>query len=494
MHVFMVYVRDENFYQLLPDELNDSRSDNGRIKVVAFPPLGIQTLAPVLRRHGHRVRLFDTCHPKMQAEHLCRAVVEERPDVIAFSCLSTSTYPALKNLARLIKSAVPKISLIAGGAFVTMNADRILQDCPDLDCVGVGEGEELLPDYLDKLDDPGAVAGLVWREAGKIVRNDPRPLIQDLNQFPYPDRTSLPIDYIESLPLDVPVVLSLDKFCTMQTSRGCPYSCIYCDIPALCQGKWRYRSSEHVLGEMQQLNDLGYRAIYLTDDHFLINRKRIGEICGGIIERHLKFSWGCEGRVDAVAVDQLPLMKKANCNSLAFGVEAGTQKVLDWLHKKQTLKQVEHAVSEAKRHGIDRVHGFFIIGSPGETVKDIIASFRFAARLKLDTFAFGRLCAYRGTPLWQGYVDSGIIDDGRDWYKSFKCADIDHTALSNAALGRVRIKGYTLLFAHRIFWRPLRTYKLMRLFGKHMKGSDIFKLLWSPFRRQTLSRTPDLPA
>jgi len=494
MHVFMVYVRDENFSQLLPEELNNSRSDNGRIKVIAFPPLGIQTLAPVLRRHGHRVRLFDTCHPQMQAEHLCRAVEEERPDVVALSCLSTSTYPALKNLARRLKSAAPKISLIAGGAFVTMNADRILQDCPDLDCVGVGEGEELLPDYLDKFDDPGAVAGLVWRDAGEIVGNDPRPLLQDLNQFPYPDRTTLPIDYIESLPLDVPGVLSLDKFCTMQTSRGCPYSCIYCNIPALSQGKWRYRSSEHVLGEMQQLNDLGYGAIYLTDDHFLINRKRIGEICGGIIERHLKFGWGCEGRVDAVAVDQLPLMKKANCNSLAFGVEAGTQKILDSLHKKQTLKQVEHAVSEAKRHGIDRVHGFFIIGSPGETEKDIIASFRFAARLKVDTFGFSRLCAYRGTPLWQEYVDRGIIDDGRDWHKSFKCVDIDHTALSGAEVNRVRMKGYALLFAHRIFCRPLRTYKLLRLFSKHMKGSDILKLLWSPFRRQTLSPNPDLPA
>jgi radical SAM superfamily enzyme YgiQ (UPF0313 family) len=482
MHVFMVYVRDENFSQLLPEELNNSRSDDGRIKVIAFPPLGIQTLAPVLRRHGHRVRLFDTCHPQMQAEHISRAVEEEHPDVVALSCLSTSTYPALKNLARRLKSATPKISLIAGGAFVTMNADRILQDCPDLDCLGVGEGEELLPDYLDKFDNPGAVAGLVWRDAGEIVRNEPRPLLQDLNHFPYPDRTSLPIDYIESLPLDVPGVLSLDKFCTMQTSRGCPYSCIYCSIPALCQGKWRYRSSEHVLGEMQQLNDLGYGAIYLTDDHFLINRKRIGEICGGIIERHLKFGWGCEGRVDAVAVDQLPLMKKANCNSLAFGVEAGTQKILDSLHKRQTLKQVEHAVSEAKRHGIDRVHGFFVIGSPGETEKDILASFRFAARLKVDTFGFSRLCAYRGTPLWQEYVDRGIIDDGRDWHKSFRCADIDHTALPSAAINRVRMKGYVLLFAHRIFWRPLRTYKLLRLFGKHMKGSDIFKLLWSPFR------------
>jgi radical SAM superfamily enzyme YgiQ (UPF0313 family) len=461
---------------------------------MAFPPLGIQTLAPVLRQHGHRVRLFDTCHPQMQAEHIAQAAAAEAPDVMALSCLSTTTYPALKSLARRLKLAAPNLPLIVGGPFATMNSDRILQDCPELDCVGVGEGEELLPDYLNHLDNPGDVDGLVWRDAGGIVRNAPRPLIRDLNQFPYPDRTSLPIDYIESLPLDVPAVLSLDKFCTMQTSRGCPYACIYCDIPSLSQGKWRYRSAEHVLGEMQQLNDLGYRSIYLTDDHFLLNRKRISEVCRGIMERRLKFNWGCEGRVDAVAVDQLAIMKQANCNFLAFGVEAGTQKVLDRLHKHQTLKQVEHAVSEAKRQGIERVHGFFVIGSPGETKKEVMASFRFAARLKLDTFGFNRLCVYRGTPLWQEYVDRGIIDDERDWDKWFKCSDIDPTALSSAVVNQVRMRGYARLFASRIFRRPFRTYKLLRLFGSHMKTTDILKLLYSPFKRRSLSRKPDLPA
>jgi anaerobic magnesium-protoporphyrin IX monomethyl ester cyclase len=494
MNVFLVYVRDHNFCQLLPEELGRLRSDDGRIKVMGFPPLGIQTLAPVLRRHGHTVRLFDTCHPQMQAEHVAQAVEEERPEVIALSCLSTTTYPAVKNLAGRLKLRAPQIPIILGGAFATMNSDRILADCPDIDCVGVGEGEELLPDYLSNLGDPSSVAGLVWRNRGEIVGNVLRPLIRDLNQFPYPDRTSLPIDYIESLPLDIPAILSLDKFCTMQTSRGCPYSCIYCDIPSLSRGKWRYRSSEHVLGEMQQLDDMGYRSIYLTDDHFLVNRKRISEVCHGIIERQLQFRWGCEGRVDAVAVDQLPLMKKANCTFLAFGVEAGTQKVLDRLNKKQTLKQVEHAVNEAKRCGIARVHGFFVISSPDETEEEILASFRFAARLKLDTFGFNRLCAYRGTPLWQEYIDRGIIDDIRDWHKWFKCSDVDPTVISSARVNRLRMQGYALLFLRRLFGRPLRTYSLLQLFSRHMKKSDLLKLLWSPFQRRTLSRKPDLPA
>jgi radical SAM superfamily enzyme YgiQ (UPF0313 family) len=494
MNVFLVYVGDENFCQLLPEKLNRSWGDGKRIKVMAFPPLGIQTLAPVLRQPGYRVRMFDTCHPQMKADHIAQAVKEEVPDVIALSFLSTTTYPAVKDMAKRLKLEAPRIPIIVGGAFASMNSDRILRDCPYINCVGVGEGEELLPDYLNNLDDPGSVMGLVWRNGEEIVQNASRPIIKDLDQFPYPDRTSLPIDYIESLPLDVPAVLSLDKFCTMQTSRGCPYSCVYCDIPSLSNGRWRCRSSEHVLGEMRQLNDQGYRKIYLTDDHFLFQRKHVNEICKGIFEFKLKFRWGCEGRVDSLAVDQLPIMSKANCNFLAFGVEAGTQKVLDRLKKKQTLKQVEHAVGEAKRHGIARTHGFFLVGSPGETEEDIMESFLFAARLKLDTFSFNRLCAYRGTPLWQEYIDRKIIDDEKDWYKWFKCSDIDPTVLPSAVVNRMRMKGYALLFAHRIFVRPIQTYHLLRTLIRHMKISDVIKLICSPFRRRTLTHEPDLPA
>ena len=246
---------------------------------------------------------------------------------------------------------------------------------------------------------------------------------------------------------------------------------------------------------MQQLNDQGYRSIYLTDDHFLLKRKRIDEICQGIIDRKLEFRWGCEGRVDSVAVDQFPIMAKANCGFLAFGVEAGTQKMLDRLKKRQTLEQIEHAVAEAKRHGIATAHGFFLIGSPDETEEDILESFRFAARLELDTFGFNRLCAYRGTPLWQEYVERGIIDDERDWYKWFKCSDIDPTVLPSEVVNRARKKGYMLLFAApHLLLRPIKTLRLLRTLRRHMKLSDIVKLLWSPFRKRTLTRQPELPA
>ncbi len=487
-----MYVRDEAYFHLLPRADGDA-GPGSRVRVMAFPPLGIQTLAPVLRRAGHAVRMFDTCHPRMQAADVAEAARQDRPDVVALSFLSVTAYPALKAFARTVKAANPGIPIVVGGAFASINAAEILADCDFVDHVGVGEGEELLLDYLENLHAPGNVAGLVWRDVGTVTRNPPRPLLRDLDAFPYPDRTSLPVDYVESLPLDVPAVLSLDRFCTMQTSRGCPYTCIYCDIPSLAGGKWRSRSAAHVLGEMQELSDQGYRSIYLTDDHFLLKRQRIADICNGIIERDLRFHWGCEGRVDAVGVDQLPLMGRARCDMLAYGIESGTQKMLDRLGKRQRIEQIEHAVGEAKRHGIARVHGFFVIGAPGETAEDVRETFRFAARLPLDTFGFNRLAVYRGTPLWDDYARRGLVDDARDWDKTFKCCDIDPDTLPNDEVNALRMKGYASLLLHRILRRPVATWGLLRTFSRHMPLRDLFRLVSGPFRRK-VAPLPDLPA
>lgn len=158
MQVFLIHVGDADFCRVLPAGLDASRAANGRVKIMAFPPLGIQTLAPVLRQAGHEVRLFDTAHPQMKAEDIARAVAQEPPDVIALSFLLTTTSPAAKGMARRLKAEAPQVPISVGGPFATLNAAQILRDSADIDAVGVGEGEELLPDYLAHLDDPGAVA------------------------------------------------------------------------------------------------------------------------------------------------------------------------------------------------------------------------------------------------------------------------------------------------------------------------------------------------
>jgi radical SAM superfamily enzyme YgiQ (UPF0313 family) len=413
------------------------------------------------------------------------------------SFLSTTSYPYAKILARQIRAVDSKVKVAVGGAFATLNAQLVKMQCSEVDFVCRGDGEQLILDLLEQLDNPAAVAGLTWTRDGQVVTNPDRAIERNLDQWPFPDRESLALDFIESMPLDVPAVLSMDRFTTMQASRGCPQHCVFCDIPSFNQGKWRSRSHQHVLAEFKHLKEQGYGAVYFVDDHFLLQPKRIEAICNGLIDSGPTIHWGCEGRVDSVAAHLYPLMAKANCRTVMFGIESGSQKVLDRIEKDQTLKEVETAVTNAKRAGIEIVHGFFVVGSPGETVADLRATFDFAARLPLDTFNFNRLCVYRGTPLWNEYIRRNLVDEDRDWFKFFKCSEIDSSCLPGEVINRERSAGFRRIFRYKLLHYPLQTIRLLRRFTRFMPIRDVVHLILKPFLGQrsgptaaeTLSRT-----
>jgi radical SAM superfamily enzyme YgiQ (UPF0313 family) len=325
------------------------------------------------------------------------------------------------------------------------------------------------------------VASLTWAKDGRVVNNPGRPMERHLDQWPFPDRESLTLDFIESMPLDVPAVLSMERFTTMQTSRGCPWPCVFCDIPIFNEGKWRARSAQHVVDEMKYLEAHGYGAVYFVDDHFLLQPKRIEAICNGVTNAGLSIQWGIEGRVDSVAQHLFPAMAKAHCRTVMFGIESGSQKVLDRLKKEQTLAEVTTAVTNAKKAGIEIVHGFFTVGNPDETVEDMRATFDFASKLPLDTFGFNRLCVYRGTPLWQEYVKRGLVSDATDWYKYFKCSEIDPTCLPGEVINAVRQQGLKRLFLYKITHYPIQTFKLLRRFFRFMPARDVAYLILKPF-------------
>ena len=156
-----------------------------------------------------------------------------------------------------------------------------------------------------------------------------------------------------------------------------------------------------------------------------------------------------------------------------------------------TKRQAQEAIAdEAKRCGIERAHGFFLVGSPGETEEDILESFRFCARLKLDTFGFNRLCVYRGTPLWQEYIGRGLVDDARDWFKYFKCSEIDPTCLPGEVINRERTAGFRRLFIHRLLHRPIRSVQLLRRFTRFMSIRDVVYVIVKPFLGKRSGATP----
>ncbi len=325
MRVFLIHIRDPQFYALPAAK----RAANGNIRVMGFPPIGIMSLSAVVKRAGHECVMFDQANPETPNETIIEEIRKQRPDLVGLSFLSTTSYPHAKILARQIRASDPRVRLAFGGVFATLNAERVKRQCPEVNFVCRGDGEQLLLDLLERLDDPGSVAGVTWEKDGEIINNPNRPLDRNLDQWPFPDRESLRLDFVESMPLDVPCVLSMERFTTMQTSRGCPWPCVFCDIPIFNEGKWRSRSAQHVVEEFRHLQSQGYGAVYFVDDHFLLQPKRIEAICQGINDNDVTIQWGCEGRVDSVAQHLFPAMAKAHCRTLMFGVESGSQKVLD---------------------------------------------------------------------------------------------------------------------------------------------------------------------
>jgi radical SAM superfamily enzyme YgiQ (UPF0313 family) len=425
--------------------------------------------------------IFDQANPETPNEVIIEEIKRKQPALVGLSFLSTTSYPYAKILARQIRAAGSKVKLALGGVFASLNSPLVKLQCPEVDFVCRGDGEQLILDLLERLEDPSGVASVTWAKDGKVINNPNRVMDRNLDQWPFPDRESLPLDFVESMPLDVPAVLSLDRFTTMQTSRGCPWSCVFCDIPVFNEGKWRSRSPQHVLAEFKYLQELGYGSVYFVDDHFLLQPKRIETICKGLCDQGNTIQWGCEGRVDSVAQHLFPAMAKASCRTLMFGLESGSQKMLDRLRKEQTLAEVETAVKNAKQAGIQIVHGFFVVGIPDETAEDMKATFDFAAKLPLDTFGFNRLCVYRGTPLWQEYVKRGLLNEAADWFKYFKCSAIDPTCLPGEVINDIRRAGLRRLFIRKLLRYPVQTFRLLRRFFRYMPARDVLYLVAKPF-------------
>ena len=288
MRIFLIHIRDPQFYALPAT----TRAANGNIRVMGFPPIGIMSLSAVLKRAGHECVMFDQANPETPNSVIIEEIRRQQPNLIGLSFLSTTSYPYAKVLARQIRAMDSRVRLAFGGVFATLNAELVKMQCPEVDFICRGDGEQLILDLLERLDDPSAVSGLTWAKDGEVVTNPNRPLDRNLDQWPYPDRESLPLDFIESMPLDVPAVLSMERFTTMQTSRGCPWPCVFCDIPIFNEGKWRSRSPPHVIDEFKHLQENGYGAVYFVDDHFLLQPKRIEAICKGINDAGSKHSMG----------------------------------------------------------------------------------------------------------------------------------------------------------------------------------------------------------
>lgn len=438
-------------------------------------PLGLLYIATCIQEAGHEVQLIDGAFWTHQ--EIIDKVREFKPGFVGLSANASMWTKAMKT-AEDIKAIDPSIHVTAAGPYPSAVEEQCLEKCGHLDSIVIGEGEETVPELINRLvrgESLAGVAGVAFRaEDGAIIKNEPRLLIEDLDTIPIPDRTLLgDFEKYESPPgsyKEKPIAI-------VMTSRGCKARCIYC-FQMKGERRIRFRSVESVVKEIEELvNHYGFREIRFLDETFTADRDRALEIFQQLKAKKLKFSFYVSSRVNTVDYELLSEMKKAGCWAILFGAESGVQKNLNTMKKGIKLEQTRNAVAAAKKAGL-RVYTPFIIGIPGETYEEALETIDFAIELDPHYANFHSMTPFPGTELYDNIEEYGTMSSNTDEYTFEGGAFVPYT-MTREQIDQLRTLAFRKFYSRpRFILRRLVEVRSWYDFRTVLKGAISFFWLW----------------
>ncbi len=344
------------------------------------------------------------------------------PDVVDIHIPFSGWWKTAYEVASTVKNIDKDIVTVLSGLYPSARpVDSLTQ--PNIDFVIIGEAEYTMLELVDVLEQRTQenfkkIRGIGYIKNRKTVITPPRPEIQDLDALPFPARHLLPMEEYFAAVKEIPPRGEIHKPWTMMiTSRGCPHKCVFCSIHVVMGKRWRGRSPENVVDEIEQVvHTYRVKQIDFLDDNMTLDKKRMKKICDLIVERSLNIEWYAPNGVRADSLDEnlLRKMKASGCKKIRIAPESGVQRVVDKIIKKNLdLKKVENAVILSRKVGI-KVGCFFIIGLIGETKEDILATIKYAYKLRqlgADSFYFSYATPLYGTELYEQAKRGGFLRD-----------------------------------------------------------------------------------
>jgi len=378
------------------------------------PPLGLAYLAAILVRNGDCVRIVDGALSG-DYQRVADDILRTCPKYVGITASTISIYNAAK-LATIIKQRNHLVTVIIGGPHITATSVETMRRFPAFDVGVIGEADYTLIELLDALEkgsNLSLVNGIVYRWGDNIGHTAPQRYTDNLDALPPPAWELLP-DLAKYYCPPAHTVKQLPA-ALLVTSRGCPNQCTFCDR-SVFGNKIRANSATYVLGMIQNLYHVhGIREFQFRDDNFLAFRPRLVELCRLLKLSGLGVTWSIAGRADMVNPEILELLADAGCWQIWYGIESGSQRVLDFVDKRLKLDKIKDAVTMTKKAGID-VGGFFMIGIPTETRNDIEATIKFSRKLKLDEAHFTFLTPLPGCEMYETVKQYGRFNE--DWRKA----------------------------------------------------------------------------
>ncbi len=398
------------------------------------PPLGLLYLAGTLLRHGGEVRLVDACVKGREA--VAAALEEFRPDIVAITALTPGRHKAL-DLARLAKAILPDALVVLGGAHPTIMFKQILGHYPEVDVAVLGEGELTLLELAEGRD-VSEVRGLAYRREGKVQRTPHRQNAADLDALA-PPAWQL-VDFADYQPRGAGIYRGIDLAreprVSVIYSRGCTGHCDFCSTWWIWKG-WRHRSAANMVDELETLTRRrGVRHFCFADDALTIDRQATLDLCAEIRRRDLNIAFHATTRTDCVDEEVLAALAAAGCYQISYGVESGSQRLLQQMGKENETAQAERALRLTREAGMAAT-ALMIIGNVGETEETLRETIEFLQRADpTDVGCVGGLWILPGTKLYRQCVEQRLIDD--DFWLGPKPYEIYTREWSAAALAQMQ--------------------------------------------------------
>jgi anaerobic magnesium-protoporphyrin IX monomethyl ester cyclase len=389
----------------------DRRRDRVRQGEETIPGIGVLQLAAVARERGYRVHLVDAKAQGTGVDDVAHAIAALRPDYVGYSATTISVTNAGRIAARVRALGSTAIAIL-GGAHVSAAPERTLDAFPAIDFGVVGEGEHSLFDLLARLESGRAVddvAGLVYRRDGRVHANPRAPYLDDLDALPPPAWDLLP-DFPHRFR---PSLLSYPQMpvATLITSRGCPFSCTFCDRSTSGR-KGRMHSVDSVVRLCRMLVDRGVRHITFLDDLFTVRKQRVIDLCHAFLDCGFTFTWSCNNHPNLLDFPTLQLMRRAGCWQIAYGIESGSQRVLNVVKREVRIPRMRETLRMTRAAGI-RTRGFLMLGHPTETAESLAETAAFLRTVELDVCQITKFTPYPGTPAYPTIGAHGSFDE--DW-------------------------------------------------------------------------------
>jgi len=436
------------------------------------PPMGICIISSVLMKLGLKVKIIDSEIEKLDLQKTVNKILYYSPKYLCLSA-TTITINSAHRIVKEIKARDFNGKIILGGPHLTSTPKKTFEKFSFFELGIIGEAEETIKELIINLEDSkpiSSIRGIIFRKNEKIIITPERDLIKNLNKLPMPSWYLLPniAKYYK------PPLFSFQNTpsTSIVTSRGCPSSCLFCDRTVF-GNRFRYYDYKYVICMIDFLtHNYNIKDVLFDDDVFTLSKIRIKKFCEKMMHKKNKVSWSCNTRVDMVDQSLLLKMRKGGCWQIAYGIESGSQKILDFLKKKITVQQIKNALTWTSKAKI-RTKGFLMIGNPLENKESLNNTLKLILTSDLDDMQLTFFTPLPGTEIYENIKEHGSLNNNWSqmsmWNPVFIPKDVSEEEL-------IKFQKKAIM---KFYFRPKTIFNYFKLFLEHPK--NFYKIITGTF-------------